>query len=87
MSNTEPFVTVFEGNGITAEMEAQSIHALLESSGIESLVVRANVTELPIGTVELRVVGSQADKALEIIKAARKGGRKAAEEAEAETEI
>ena len=87
MSNTEPFVTVFEGNGITAEMEAQSIHALLESSGVQSLLVRANVTELPIGTVEVRVVGSQADKAVEIIKAARKGGRQAAAEAEAETEI
>ena len=87
MSNTEPFVTVFEGNGITAEMEAQSIHALLESSGIESLVVRANVTELPIGTVEVRVIRSQAEKALEFIKAAQKGGRQAAAEAEAETEI
>lgn len=87
MSNTEPFVTVFEGNGITAEMEAQSIHGLLESSGVESLVVRENVTELPVGTVEVRVVGSQAEKAFEIIKAAKKGGRQAAAEAEAETEI
>ena len=87
MSNTEPFVTVFEGNGITAEMEAQSIHALLESSGVQSLLVRANVTELPIGTVEVRVVGSQAEKAAEIIEAGLEGGPEAAEEAEAETEI
>jgi hypothetical protein len=87
MSNTEPFVTVFEGNGITAEMEAQSIHALLESSGIESLLVRENVTELPVGNVDVRVVGSQAERAFEIIKAGRAGGPEAADEAEAETEI
>jgi hypothetical protein len=87
MSDTEPFVTVFEGNGISAEMEAQAIHALLESSGVESLLVRENVTEIPVGNVEVRVAGSQAERAREIIEAGRAAGPEAAEMAEAETEL
>ena len=87
MPDTETLVIVFEGNGISAEMEAQAIHALLESSGIESLFVRENVTELPVGNVEVRVLESQAEKAREIIAAGREAGPEAAEVAEAETEI
>jgi DNA invertase Pin-like site-specific DNA recombinase len=87
MSNTEPLVTVFKGVGTSAEMEAQAIHGLLESSGIESLVVRANVTELPVGSVEIRVVESLAERAREVILEGRRAGPEAAEAAEAESEI
>ena len=87
MPDTETFVTVFEGNGISAEMEAQAIHALLDSSGIASMFVRENVTELPVGNVEVRVIESQAEKAWEIIAAGRAAGPEAADLAEAETEI
>jgi DNA invertase Pin-like site-specific DNA recombinase len=83
----EPLVTVFEGTGLSAESEAQAIHALLESSGIESLVVRENVPEIPVGTVEIKVIASQAERAQEVIREGQMAGPEAAEAAEAETEI
>ncbi len=78
---------MFEGDGISAESEAQAIHALLESSGIESLLVRENVPEIPVGLVEIKVVESLAARAREVIEAGREAGPAAAEAAEAETEI
>lgn len=83
----ELLVTVFRGSGLSAESEAQSIHGLLESSGIESLLVRENVVEIPVGLVEIKVLDSVADRAREIIRAGERGGPQAAEAAEAETEI
>ena len=83
----ELLVTVFRGSGVSAESEAQSIHGLLESSGIDSLLVRENVVELPVGSVELKVLDSLADRAREIIRAGERGGPRAAEEAEAESEL
>ena len=73
-----------EYDGLSAETEAQSIHALLEANGIESLVVRQNVPELPVGKVEVRVVASDAQRATEVIREGQAGGPAAAEEAEAE---
>ncbi len=83
----ESLVTIFQGSGLSAESEAQSIHGLLESSGIESLLVRENVVELPVGGVEIKVLASLADRAREIIREGQLGGAEAAEAAEAETEI
>ena len=83
----DDLVTVFEGDGTLAEVEAQEIHALLEASGIESLLVRANVPELPVGTVEVKVIAPEADRAREVIREAQLAGPEAAEAAEAETEI
>ena len=83
----EALVTVFAGAGVSAEMEAQSVHALLESSGIESVLVRENVIELPVGTVEVKVVASDAERAEQIIREGEQAGPEAAEEAEAETEL
>ena len=83
----EAMITVFEGNGISAEAEAQSIRALLESSGIESLLVRENVPELPVGNVEVRVMASDAERAQEIIQEGQRGGAAAADSAEAESEL
>ena len=85
--NEETLMNIFEAAGISAEMEAQSIHALLESSGIESIVVRENVPELPVGRVEVRVVASDVERAREIIREGQSGGAAAAEEAEAESEL
>lgn len=83
----ESLVTVFRGSGLSAESEAQAIHGLLESSGIESLLVRENVVELPVGLVEIKVLASLVDRATEIIREGQLGGAEAAEVAEAETEI
>lgn len=83
----EPLVTVFRGAGLSAESEAQSIHGLLESSGIESLLVRENVPELPVGLVEIKVIASVGERAREVIREGQLAGPEAAEAAEAETEI
>lgn len=86
-NDQEPLVNVFASAGLSAEMEAQSIHALLEASGIGSLVVRENVPELPVGQVEVRVAASDVERALEIIRESEAAGPEAAAEAEAESEI
>jgi hypothetical protein len=83
----ETLMNVFAAAGISAEMEAQSIHALLEASGIESMVVRENVPELPVGKVEVRVVASDAERARQVIEEGQAAGPAAAEEAEAESEL
>jgi len=83
----EPLVTVFEGAGLSAEMEAQSIHGLLESSGITSLVVRENVPEIPVGNVEVRVLASEAARARDVIQEGKRAGPAAAAAAEAESEL
>lgn len=83
----ERMTTVFESAGLSAEMEAQAIHGLLESNGIESLVVRENVVELPVGKVEVRVMASDEERAREVIREGESAGPQAAEEAEAESEL
>jgi metal-sulfur cluster biosynthetic enzyme len=83
----ETLTIVFEGAGTSAEMEAQAVHGLLESNGIESMLVRENVTELPVGKVEVRVVASEARHAQEVIREGKQAGPSAADEAEAESEI
>jgi len=83
----EALVTVFEGDGISAEMEAQAIHGLLESSGIDSMLVRDNIVAIPVGLVKIRVMAAEADRAREAIREGRQAGPEAAEAAEAETEL
>ena len=83
----ETLMNVFEAAGISAEMEAQSIHALLQSSGIESVLVRENVPELPVGRIEIRVAASELEQARQIIREGQAGGPAAADEAEAESEL
>ena len=87
MSENEPLATVFESDGFAAEVEAQAIHSLLESNGIESVIVRENVPELPVGTVEVRVLAENVAQARHIIDDARAAGPEAADTAEAESEI
>jgi hypothetical protein len=69
--STDEFVTVFESNSHSAEVEAESIRGLLESAGIKSLIVRENVPELPTGWVELKVLASDAEEANELIESAQ----------------
>lgn len=70
----EEFVTVFTSRQHNAETEAESIRGLLESAGLESLIVRENVKELPIGKVSVKVLASNVDDAKQLIRAARKAG-------------
>ena len=83
----EPLVTVFEGNGYSAEMEAQSVRALLEADGIDSVVVRENVPEIPLGRVTVRVLASEAARAEELLRDAQTAGTEAVEQVESESEL
>jgi hypothetical protein len=77
MSQEHPkgeFVTVFASNAHDAESEADTIHSLLESAGLQSVIVRENVQELPTGGVEVRVLPQEAAEARELIEQALKTG-------------
>jgi hypothetical protein len=69
----EEFETIFRSNHHDAAIEAESIHGLLESAGLKSIIVRENIRELPTGWVEVKVFASEAEEANEIIRSAREG--------------
>ena len=71
---TGEFVTVFSSSAHDAESEADTIHSLLESAGLQSVIVRENVHELPTGGVEVRVLPDEADEARELIEEALETG-------------
>ena len=68
------FVTVFSSRQHNAEVEAGTVHGLLESAGLRSLIVRENVPELPVGKVFVRVLASDAEEAKELIRNALDAG-------------
>jgi hypothetical protein len=69
----DELVTVFRSRSHSAEVEAESIHGLLQSADLKSLIVRENVTELPTGYVEVKVLASEADEAKQLIQSAQQG--------------
>jgi hypothetical protein len=69
----DELVTVFRSRSHSAEVEAESIHGLLESADLKSLIVRENVPELPTGWVEVKVLASDAEEAKQIIESAQQG--------------
>ncbi len=71
--STDELVTVFRSRNHSAEVEAESIHGLLQSAELKSLIVRENVPELPTGWVEVRVLSSEADEARQLIADAQLG--------------
>ena len=77
-------VIVFEGSGTTAEIEALGIQAVLEAQGIR--VVVGGETSFPSLPWSVAVSKADAPRALEVIKAAKKAGPRAAVEAEEEQE-
>ncbi len=70
----DDFVTVFSSGNHDAEAEAETVHSVLESAGIESVIVRENVQELPTGGVEVRVLEHDAEEARNVIAAAQQAG-------------
>ena len=68
------FVTVFSSRRHNAEVEAETVRGLLESAGLQSLIVRENVVELPVGKVWVRVLASDAEEAKELIRNALDAG-------------
>ena len=80
----EEFVTVFRSQTASATVEAESIHGLLESASIKSMIVRENVPELPTGWVRVKVLASDEAEALEMIESAQETAEASADEDESE---
>jgi hypothetical protein len=77
-------VTVFQSAGSNAEMEAMSVKALLESNGIEAvLIADARLPNLPD---EVRVAQRDVTHAKRLIAEALAAGPAGAAEAEKQTE-
>ena len=83
-SHALDLVTVFDESGTTAEMEALEIQAVLEAAGIR--VVLGGETSFPSLPWSVGVSKADAPRALQVLKEAKKGGTKAAVDAEAEQE-
>ena len=77
-------VPIFSSMNHDSEMEAQSIHSLLEANGIESSVVGPST--IPSVEFQVQVPRSQLEEAQRIMTEARAAGPSAADEAEAESE-
>ena len=73
-------VTVFEADGITAEMESMGIQSIQEANGIAAVTVGASV--IPSLPFEVRVPKADLERALILIAEAQAAGPSAAEEAE-----
>jgi hypothetical protein len=80
----ETMVPVFSSSNHDAEMEAEAVRGLLESSRIPAILVGSHV--LPNLEFQVQVPEHLLDQARLIIRGARQNGRRAAEEAEAATE-
>lgn len=73
-------VTVFDSNGLTAEMETMEIQAILEANGIPAVTVSTSM--IPSLPYEVRVPKEHAEQALILIAEAQAAGPSAADEAE-----
>ena len=73
-------VTVFEGAGSSSEMEALQVQALLESNGIEAVLI--GDTRFPNLPEAIRVPKEDADRARQLISDALAAGPAGALEAE-----
>jgi hypothetical protein len=83
-SSALDLITVYEGQGTTAELEALSIRALLDSADIPSVLVGTpTIPNLPFRVKAPRSMAEQAHAAIEAAKAT---GPQAAEAAERATE-
>ena len=77
-------VPVFSSSNHDAEMEATNIRGLLESNGIDAIVVGPSV--IPSLEFQVQVARSEAEEARRLIAEARAAGPEAAAEAEASSE-
>jgi hypothetical protein len=77
-------VTLLSSSNHDGEMEATSIHAMLQASGIPSVVMGPSV--IPSLEFQVQVPRAYADEAERILEEAREAGPEAAAEAEAASE-
>ena len=83
-SHDMDLVVLFGSTAIDAEMEASNIHAMLEASGIPSVLV--GTPSLPVLEFQVQVPRSSLEEAERLLVEAREAGPEAADEAEAESE-
>lgn len=83
-SATRDMVTIFRSAGAEAELEALEIKALLESEGIDSILI--GDSRFPNFPEEVRVAKEDAERAQALIAEAQANGPQAADEAEAASE-
>jgi hypothetical protein len=75
---------VFSSSNHDAEMEAMAIQGVLDSNGIPAMIVGPSV--LPTFEFQVQVPQHLLAEARQLIREARQGGRRAADEGEAATE-
>jgi hypothetical protein len=80
----QEMVTLFSSSNVDAEMEANNIHAILEASGIPSMLVGTSV--IPSLEFQVQVPRESLEEAEKVIAEAQAAGPDAAAEAEAATE-
>jgi hypothetical protein len=80
----EGMTPVFSSSNHDAEMEALAIKGVLDSNGIPAMIVGPSV--LPTFEFQVQVPEHLLNEARQMIREARQGGRRAADEGEAETE-
>ncbi len=78
-------ITLWNSTAVTAEMEADMIKGVLESNGIQAMVVGA--AQYPNLGFEVKVPRGKVKEAEELVAQAQDGGPEAAAEAEAESEL
>jgi len=79
----EGFTPVFSSSNHDAEMEAMAIKGVMDSNNIPAMIVGPSV--LPTFEFQVQVPQHLLDRARQLIREARQGGRRAADEAEAAT--
>ena len=80
----EAMTPVFSSSNHDAEMEAMAIKGVLDSNGIPAMIVGPSV--LPTLEFQVQVPQHLLAEARQVIREARQGGRRAADEGEAATE-
>src|SRR5215831_13335650 len=76
--------TLFASSNVDAEVEANTIHSILEASGIPSVVIGAST--IPSLEFQVKVALADLDEARRILDEATAAGPEAAAEAEAASE-
>ena len=66
--NDDSLVTVFSSRSHLAKVEAEVIQSLLESAGIDCWLARENVIQQPVGNVLVKVLESNAEDAMALLR-------------------
>jgi hypothetical protein len=77
-------VTLFRSTAVDAEMEATTIHNLLQANGIPSVLV--GTATIPVLQFEVRVPEESLEEAQQMVASAEAAGPEAADEDEAASE-